>query len=1021
MVSIKINLIVEGYSPRQSFTREEGLKKSIEIEGLLEPILVRKDGKAYVIIDGNMRFRAVCELDFQEVACIILDANEEKSFQLAYIKNTLRENFSPMEEAFHLRSVMDKYRYNVEDLVRLGYASHRSSLDNKLSLLSLPEEIQPEISNGNISPTVGYRIANLQNKDDQVKIAQDVINSGGMSVKKVENKIKSILDSRKNQDKEIQVDIPEGDIPGVFFKDSSDMSEFKDESVGLIVTSPAYWVQKEYEKDVSFQEHLDNLKKVFSECARVLCPGGRICINFVDIHTFGSRDGGIPEIKLMDYEYQEILGKYGIRLVDEIVWEKAPNWVNNPQCSYSEMSKQTEWRILRNVEKIYVFKKDGKRSVPYHIEFESRISKDEWKEWVNAVWKISSVQKQDGHPAQFPEELPRRLIKMYSFIGDVVVDPFGGTMTTVKVANELDRVGIGYEREKKYKSAIMKKLGIKEQNIHKPEPIVMAIDHLDDPIDHFQTAIEEILSEEQRSADDIMHIEVPVKDVITKDDIKIDWNNKKDPDPSGSSPNLQLKCADDYEPEVRFNNKLVRSLSNPQLLLSEHCSDISPLLNKIILGDCLDKLKKIPDNSVDAAVTDPPYGMDFMGKAWDKAVPSVDIWKEVYRTMKPGAFAFVMSIPRQDCQSRMITNLESAGFQVNFTPLYWAYAQGFPKAYNIAKGIEGKIKLGSASWSDWKKLPGKKGINDLGYAKLQDQQKYRATNYQGRERNLTVEYETEEAKKFDGAYAGFQSKPAVEVILVVMKPMDEKTYVDQALNNGKGITWLDDCRIPYGDIKDEDQVKKNFSGNSKYSVGLTWIQKKVITDNFRGEGRFPANLLVSDNVLDDGKTHAGGAFPAKRGKSDYFGLNEKESNHVGSIGDNGGFSRFFSLDAWREKTLPFLIVPKASKKEKNAGCEALPIRNKDSRSDVAKGSMKEKGLQPSRNFHPTVKPIELMSYLITMGSREGDVVLDPFTGSGTTCIAAKMLKRKFIGIELNEEYQQIAETRVNNATMKMAA
>ncbi len=89
---------------------------------------------------------------------------------------------------------------------------------------------------------------------------------------------------------------------------------------------------------------------------------------------------------------------------------------------------------------------------------------------------------------------------------------------------------------------------------------------------------------------------------------------------------------------------------------------------------------ELPDESMDCMVTDPPYGISMMGRDWDRAVPSVEIWKECLRVLKPGAFAFVMCIPRQDCLSRMIINLEDAGFMVNFSPIYWTYATGFPKA-----------------------------------------------------------------------------------------------------------------------------------------------------------------------------------------------------------------------------------------------------------------------------------------------------------------------------------------------------
>jgi site-specific DNA-methyltransferase (adenine-specific) len=96
----------------------------------------------------------------------------------------------------------------------------------------------------------------------------------------------------------------------------------------------------------------------------------------------------------------------------------------------------------------------------------------------------------------------------------------------------------------------------------------------------------------------------------------------------------------------------------------------------IIYGDCLEKLKELTDNSIDFMVTDPPYGISFLGKDWDRAVPSVEVWKECLRVLKPGSFAFVMSLPRQDCLARMILNLADAGFNTNFTSIYHAFASG---------------------------------------------------------------------------------------------------------------------------------------------------------------------------------------------------------------------------------------------------------------------------------------------------------------------------------------------------------
>ena len=397
----------------------------------------------------------------------------------------------------------------------------------------------------------------------------------------------------------------------------------------------------------------------------------------------------------------------------------------------------------------------------------------------------------------------------------------------------------------------------------------------------------------------------------------------------------------------------------------------------VLLGDCLDRLKDLPDNSVDQIVTDPPYGLKFMGKDWDKAVPSVDIWRECYRVLKPGAFAFIMSSPRQDLLVRMFANLESAGFRTNFTSIYWTYASGFPKAQNAAKSID-------------KRLGAKPEIVARNPNSRENCDKSNTVYKSGTvgKTSIITQPSTEEANRCAGGYLGFQPKPAVEPIIVVMKPCSRKTYIEEVMDSGKGASWFDDCRIPFADEGDEQETKKCFTGE-KYDVGLTWSNRKTIGNTFNAGGRFPANLLVSDDALDP-------IYTPDRRKA----------------------SRFFSLDAWAKNTLPFLIIPKPSKAEKEMGLNALPVKHRDTRNDKAKGAMKDKGLQPSRNTHPTVKPVQLMAYLITMGSREGDVVLDPFTGAGTTGMAAKMLGRRFIGVELSEEFHDIAVKRIASVAME---
>jgi site-specific DNA-methyltransferase (adenine-specific) len=1006
MEHINTNLIVEGYSPRRDFSRKEELKRSIEKENLLEPLTVRQHEGNYIIIAGVRRFRIIKELGWKTVPCVIQDVNEKTAAHLSYVSNSegLRKNLNPIEVSLHIKEMREKFGYSVQDLVDLRYAKDDQTIYNKLNLLNLPKDVQEKIAKKEITPTEGYRIGAIKDSDLQSKVIDTVCGMKERSTRKTQKVIRDLIDS-VNHEKDIthQVpEIPQGDIPGVFIKDASDMSELKDKSVGLIVTSPPYWVGMDYEEGVSFEEHIGILRKVLSECVRVLVPSGKVCVNFGDIHNFGTRKGERPEIKLMGHHYADIFGKHGLRLVGIITWKKCTpgkrdfNWSANPHVNYHQGTKHTSYRVLNNTEYIYIFEKEGQREVPFDIEHESKISKEEWTSWVDGVWEIPPVRGEKGHPAPFPEELVRRLILMYSHKRDIVLDCFGGTMTTVKVANALGRIGIGYEKEEKYKPVIMKKLGVKEEDLKKPQDKENRGAQGGTPhfIAQFESTITEILKEEGKIAKDIASVRISYKGPISKDDIAIQWvcdPGESDPPESDASPPVMK--ADGYEAKKEGE-------VGPKILLPvciENKQSGGRLLDSIILGDCMEKLKDHPDNSVDLVATDPPYGLKFMGKDWDKAVPGIDVWKECLRVMKPGAFAFVMCTPRQDCLSRMVFNLERAGFQTNFSPIYWTYAQGFPKAHNVGKQVE-----------------------DL-----------------------------------KGAYGGFQPKPAVEVIIVAMKPTDKGTYVDQALDNGKGITWLDDCRIPYKDDKDNSNYDKSCDVNGKYETGLTWGGKKVLDipkagrrtrDYFNGEGsheswnasakgRFPANLLISDDVLDTGKEHPGGGVGgrSRHGRGRGYGFKPMGESAPDIPKDRGGYSRLFCLDSWAEKNLPFLIVPKASKKEKNAGCESIDPRNVD-RTKLAM-KCKKCGKYPissnrnnrcqcenpewiktkQQNFHPTVKPIKLMSYLITMGSREGELVLDPFCGSGSTCVAAKLLNRKFIGIELDQKYHEIAEARVKNA------
>jgi site-specific DNA-methyltransferase (adenine-specific) len=209
----------------------------------------------------------------------------------------------------------------------------------------------------------------------------------------------------------------------------------------------------------------------------------------------------------------------------------------------------------------------------------------------------------------------------------------------------------------------------------------------------------------------------------------------------------------------------------------------TPPQNEVIIGDCADVLKQFPDEYFDAVITDPPYGINFMGKEWDRALPSLDALKECCRVLKAGAFGFFMCAPRQDVLSRMIVRLEDSGFNVGFSSIYFCYASGFPKSAAMDKLVD---KRYGAKREVIEERVRKVNWNNVSYN----------VGSNGEDRRDITKPATDEARHFEGSYAGCSLKPSLEVIITVMKPLECKTYLDQALKNGKGISWLSDCRIP---------------------------------------------------------------------------------------------------------------------------------------------------------------------------------------------------------------------------------
>jgi DNA modification methylase len=309
---------------------------------------------------------------------------------------------------------------------------------------------------------------------------------------------------------------------------------------------------------------------------------------------------------------------------------------------------------------------------------------------------------------------------------------------------------------------------------------------------------------------------------------------------------------------------------------------------QLINSDCVVAMKEMADNSVDSIVTDPPYGLEFMGKKWDYDVPSKEMWKEALRVLKPGGY--LLSFAGSRTYHRMAVNIEDAGFEIR-DQIMWLYGSGFPKSHNISKAMP-------------------------------------------------------EAKQWDGW--GTALKPAHEPIVVARKPLIG-TVVENVLKHGTSGINIDGCRI----LTDENPSGKRRKGKPPKREEGSWANDRRSPETFaeerKGEaiGRFPANVI----------------------------LDEKAGAMLDEQSDSNGASRFF-------------YCAKPSQAERNGGCD---------------------------NYHPTVKPVNLMRYLCRLVTQPEGIVLDPFMGSGTTGIAANMEGFNFIGIEMDEEYIEIARARITHS------
>lgn len=381
------------------------------------------------------------------------------------------------------------------------------------------------------------------------------------------------------------------------------------------------------------------------------------------------------------------------------------------------------------------------------------------------------------------------------------------------------------------------------------------------------------------------------------------------------------------------------------------------LVPDIRVGDCLETLRALPDCSVDAVVTDPPYGLGkeskardvlrawldgeeykpggagFMGRAWDAFVPSPLVWAECLRVLKPGGHLVAFAGSRT--YDWIVMGVRLAGFEVR-DQLIWMYGSGFPKSHNL-KG-------------DWE-----------GY--------------------------------------GTALKPAHEPIVLARKPLSGIVAAN-VLEHGTGAINVDGCRIG----TDEDRSRPPRTQNEIYGGGAG---TSLTASESHPQGRWPAN------ILHDGSPEVLAVFPETQGRGNVSPETlGKPAGIFGSYGtltvpgratDSGSAARFF-------------YCAKASRAERELGLADFAPETVGDGRQTANDTAYQRGKTERRNVHPTVKPVAVMRWIVRLvGGKRGSVILDPYSGSGTTGIAAALEGFEFVGCELSPEYAEIARARIAHA------
>ena len=427
----------------------------------------------------------------------------------------------------------------------------------------------------------------------------------------------------------------------------------------------------------------------------------------------------------------------------------------------------------------------------------------------------------------------------------------------------------------------------------------------------------------------------------------------------------------------------------------------------LYLGDCLDVLRTLPDASVDSVVTDPPYGLSFMGKRWDYDVPSVEIWAECLRVLKPGGHLLAFAGTRT--QHRMAVRIEDAGFEIR-DMLAWLYGSGFPKSHDVSKAIDAAAGAEREIVDTVKKTPSASSGCNEGWQRPWAEGKTTM--------DITAPA-TEAAKQWDGW--GTALKPALEPITMARKPL-AGTVAANVLAYDTGGLNIAASRIKFA----SDDDKAAAAAAAQRLCQDQNANRRAYGDFNNGEaslapylanmdaGRWPANVLHdgSDQVLAHfPDCDSGTVSDAPRGRRNggFANIGADSGSNTPNwpqYGDTGSAARFF-------------YCAKASKADRDEGlhgfAKSLPAsalaRTSQLRGEESTCISATKNQRA--NVHPTVKPTDLMRYLLRLVTPPGGTALDPFMGSGSTGKAALLEHFKFIGIERDPDYLEIAKARID--------